>query len=130
MATDSPHKATGSPHKATDSPHTSPESPHTVEQDSDGWKELLNTATPARGSQRLPTTTSRGIIRALCEGRYLTATQLGALMDREANQLRERFLTPMVREGMLVQRYPDEPNRPDQAYTTSRPAGSEHGELP
>jgi ATP-dependent DNA helicase RecG len=32
--------------------------------------------------------------------------------------LRARFLTPMVREGLLRLRFPDEPNHPAQAYAT------------
>ena len=58
-----------------------------------------------------------GIILELCDGRYLTASDLGELMNRSSNNLRNRFLSPMVDEGFLRRKYPAEPNRPDQAYT-------------
>jgi len=47
---------------------------------------------------------------------------LAELMNRNANGLRNRFLTPLVEEGLLIRKYPAEPNRPDQAYTTKEPA--------
>ena len=59
------------------------------------------------------------IIRELCEGRFLTSSQLGDILGRSPEGLRKRFLTPMVREGRLIQRYPAATNRPDQAYTTA-----------
>ena len=41
-------------------------------------------------------------------------------MNRNANGLRNRFLTPLVEEGLLIRKYPAEPNRPDQAYTRAK----------
>ena len=67
---------------------------------------------------RLPVEETRQMIRQLCRGRYFTAADLGELMNRNANGLRSRLLTPLVEEGLLVRLYPAEPNRPDQAYTT------------
>ena len=58
----------------------------------------------------------RGLIVALCNGRWLTTRELGALLQRAADNLQTRFLTAMVREGLLELRFPDVPNRPDQAY--------------
>lgn len=52
-----------------------------------------------------------------CMGRYLTAVQIGELMQRNPAGIRNRFLTPMVEEGKLRRKFPDDPNRPDQAYT-------------
>lgn len=40
-------------------------------------------------------------------------------MNRNPNSLRNRFLTPLVEEGLLTRKYPADPNRPDQAYTTT-----------
>jgi ATP-dependent DNA helicase RecG len=58
----------------------------------------------------------RSVILTLCHERWLTATELGALVDREAEKLQSRFLTAMVKEGLLELRHPDVRNRPDQAY--------------
>ncbi len=67
---------------------------------------------------RLAPDETRQIILGLCRGRYLTANDLGELMNRTPQNLRSRFLTPLVEEGLLIRKYPTEPNRPDQAYTT------------
>jgi len=72
-------------------------------------------AAPALRAHLRPEET-RSIILELCDGRYLTASDLGELLNRSRN-LRSRFLSPMVDEGLLRRKYPDEPNRPDQAYT-------------
>ena len=60
-----------------------------------------------------------GTILALCAERFLTPVQLASLLNRSSEGLRKRFLTPMVRDGLLRQKYPAATNRPDQAYTTA-----------
>jgi ATP-dependent DNA helicase RecG len=64
----------------------------------------------------LPAAAMRNLIAALCTQRWLTSRELGALLQRDADNLQTRFLTAMVREGRLALRFPDVPNRPDQAY--------------
>jgi ATP-dependent DNA helicase RecG len=58
-----------------------------------------------------------GIILRLCRDRWLTRNDLAELLTRNPDGLRSRFLTPMVAHGRLRLRYPDKPNRVDQAYT-------------
>ena len=77
-------------------------------------------AAPAQPSTRLPPEETRKIILQLCDGRYFTVSDLAQLMNRNPNSLRNRFLTPMVDEGLLDRKYPTEPNRPDQAYTRAK----------
>jgi ATP-dependent DNA helicase RecG len=79
---------------------------------------LLPLAEPARKNKKLPVDQLKGIIQRLCEGRWLATSELAALVDRDADKLQSRFLTAMVREGVLALRYPDVRNRPDQAYRT------------
>jgi ATP-dependent DNA helicase RecG len=59
-------------------------------------------------------------ILTLCQGRWLTRNQLGEIVQRNADGLRSRFLSPIVEHGLLRLRYPDKPNRTDQAYTANR----------
>lgn len=59
------------------------------------------------------------VISALCRERFLTAQQLADLLNRSTEGLRKRYLTPMTRDGKLQLRYPQAPNRPDQAYTAA-----------
>jgi len=61
----------------------------------------------------------RSVIAELCRNRFLTAQQLATVLNRSAEGLRKRFLTPMAREHELRLRYPNSLNRPDQAYTTA-----------
>jgi ATP-dependent DNA helicase RecG len=77
-------------------------------------------AAASQPDTRLRTEEMRSLILALCTGIYLTAVELGQLLNRNTVGLRTRFLGKMVAEGLLLRKYPDEPNRPDQAYTTRR----------
>lgn len=75
-------------------------------------------AAPVAGKGRASPALVREVIVRLCAGHYLTADELGKLLDRNPDGLRNRYLSPMVTEGLLKLRYPDAANRPDQAYTT------------
>jgi len=61
----------------------------------------------------------RKTIVEICKGRFLTAEHLARLLNRNANGLRNRYLSPMVAEGLLTLRYPESANRPDQAYSSA-----------
>ena len=101
---DSVHKPDHSVHKADHSVHN---------------EELRDLAAPARTQKRLLPEEMERIILALCDGRWLTRNQLAELLDRNPDGLRSRFLTSMVAHNRLCLRYPDKPNRTDQAYTAS-----------
>ena len=81
------------------------------------WAVLQSIAREAVEKRNLSRERTRQIISELCAGRYLTATELASLMDRHPVGLRTRFLAPMVNEGLLLRKYPNEPTRSDQAYT-------------
>jgi ATP-dependent DNA helicase RecG len=76
-------------------------------------------AAPAQRQRSLPPAEMEKILLNLCENRWLTRNQLAELLTRHPDGLRQRFLTPMVEHGLLRLRYPDKPNRADQAYTAS-----------
>ena len=98
-----------------DSSHKSPDSSHLEDQ-----MDLLRAiADPiAKTGKASPDSTTAAILN-MCQGRYLTAELLGQLLNRNANGLRNRFLTPLVEGGKLRLRYPASANRPDQAYITA-----------
>jgi ATP-dependent DNA helicase RecG len=77
---------------------------------------LLPLAEPARKNKKLPVDQLKAVLQQLCRSRWLSTAELAALVDRDADKLQSRFLTAMVREGVLELRYPDVRNRPDQAY--------------
>ena len=109
---DSEHKEIDSEHKTIDSEHK--------EIESEQSEALLDIAEPARLKQRLLPQEMEAIVLDLCRGRWLTRNQLAELLDRHPDGLRQRFLNPMVTHGLLRLRYPDKPNRTDQAYTTNK----------
>ena len=136
---DSPHTPDRSVHKGGDSVHNEDDSVHnegdSVDKGghsvqsatfSDQQRQLLEElATPARNHRRLSPAEMEQIILRLCRDHWLTRSQLGELLQRNADSIRSRFLTPMVARGYLRLRYPDKPNRSDQAYTTASPTTSE-----
>lgn len=115
-----PHKPGELPHKVGDSPRSGADLPHmqsrveVVEHDPD----LVAIAQDARDRPRIAPAHMKRIIRRLCEVRFLTVSQIARLVGRHPKGIRNRFVTPMVQSGKLKLRFPDEPNRPDQAYST------------
>ncbi|MBI5552143.1 MAG: putative DNA binding domain-containing protein [Desulfobacterales bacterium] len=115
--THSLHKISDSSHKAADSVHKTANSVHRDE--ADALAELVMVAAPARENRRLETKAMERLILELCLNRWLSRKQLADLLQRNSDGLRSRFLTPMVTHGLLRLRYPDKPNRTDQAYTAT-----------
>lgn len=115
---DSEHNGDSSIHKEISSEH---KPDHSLHNDADSLhnKELLAIAEPARTQQRLKPADMERHLLALCEGRWLTRHELSLFVERNSESLRQRFLNPMVTHGLLRLRYPDKPNRADQAYTAT-----------
>jgi ATP-dependent DNA helicase RecG len=119
LAGDSPQS---SPQSMSDSPHFRDGFPQSRNDSPPFPAELLAAAEPARVKARLPAAEVRRVIATLCSDRWLTAKELGSLMNRDPENLQERFLTAMVKEGILELRYPEVRNRPDQAYRSATQA--------
>ena len=102
-----------SPHLNGNSPHLNGNLSYLSELD----QELVAILSSVTHKKKLSKLAKRDIILRLCKGRYLSLEQLASLLKRYPKGLRDRNLTPMVAEGLLQLRYPDTPNRPDQAYT-------------
>ena len=105
-----------SPQTTTDSPRIAPDSPHSPTGLPAHLQPLLPLAVAARQNRRLPAERMRALIASLCDDRWLSASEIALLVDRDAEKLQSRFLTAMVREDLLELRYPEVRNRPDQAY--------------
>ena len=111
----SSHLVGDSGHLPGDSGHLPGDSGHLSE---DELSQLRSIASPVAGSGKASSGDQvMSVVSALCRGRFLTAQQLADLLNRSAEGLRKRYLTPMTRDGKLQLRYPQTPNRPDQAYT-------------
>lgn len=79
-------------------------------------KTLSDLADPVSRSGRANPELVRRVILEVCAQRYLTADQIATLLHRNVAGLRTRYLYPMTGDGLLRLRYPESPNRPDQAY--------------
>ncbi|WP_130473040.1 RNA-binding domain-containing protein [Candidatus Magnetaquicoccus inordinatus] len=116
------HMGVDSVHMGVDSVHMGVDSVHMEEQSRQEWQLLLQKAAPARNNARLDPKEMEKLILSLCLDRWLSRKQLGELLNRNHDGLRARFLTSMVQHGLLRLRYPDKPNRVDQAYTATKGA--------
>ena len=101
--------------------HKSDHSVHKEENSFDQWTSLTKIAEIARLNKRLPPKAMESIILQLCNDHWLTRKQISDLLQRNPDGLRSRFLTSMVEHGLLRLRYPDKPNRTDQAYKAALP---------
>ena len=112
----SSHLDRDSLHLAGDSGHLPDDSRHLPEE---VRTQLRDIAKPVADSGKAGGEQVMSVISALYRGRFLTAQQLADLLNRSTEELRKRYLTPMTRDGKLQLRYPQAPNRPDQAYTAA-----------
>ncbi len=116
---DSVHNEGDSVHNEGDSVHKDPGSVYKHELSPEELTNLNKIAKPARENQRLSPKKTEQIIQELCRNHWLSRKQLAELLQRNPDGVRARFLTPMVEHGRLRLRYPDKPNRADQAYTST-----------
>ncbi|OGV63878.1 MAG: hypothetical protein A3K18_35035 [Lentisphaerae bacterium RIFOXYA12_64_32] len=106
-------------HSPEDSIHSEEDSIHFGSFPDAEVAELRRITLLAKLNRHLSAAETRRLILDVCKGRHLTGVQIGALLVRNPVGLRQRFLRPMVAAGLLRFKYPDEPNRPDQAYTAA-----------
>ncbi len=120
-ASHSLHNASHSLHNASHSLHNASHSLHNDDysQETEQWTNLENLALPAIKSRRLPPQEMEKLILRLCKDQWLTRHQICILLNRNPDGILSRFLTPMVEHKLLMLRYPDKPNRTDQAYRSA-----------
>lgn len=58
------------------------------------------------------------LVRNLCRDRVFTADEIATLLGKNRKYVLDRLLTPMRQQGLLDLTIPNQPNHPDQAYTT------------
>ncbi len=110
----------GSIHLGKDSLHLQEEDKARPPLSEEKEQELRDIA--AKAGRRSSVEEMRGLILKLCKNEYLSSAQLADFLDRNQTGLLNRYIKPMVNEGMLELLYPQKPNRPDQAYKTKRHA--------
>jgi predicted HTH transcriptional regulator len=55
-------------------------------------------------------------ILALCQKRYVTAQELAETLQRGMETLKNHYISDLIRQGKLKQRFPEQPTHPGQAY--------------
>lgn len=70
------------------------------------------------GSRRTSTAAVREAILKLCRDRFCTVVELARALNRGAPTINARYVTLMVREGLLTPLHPQSPSHPNQAYRT------------
>jgi len=143
LATSSPHSETSSPHSETSSPHLATSSPHLTDESRDKngclisethathFVDSLDALSPEylhkmerlaigpRAKRRFPGDEMKKVLVELCSGHFVTLACLAKLVRRNQNNLRERYLSGLVKTGELKIAFPRTPNDPRQAYTAS-----------
>ena len=84
----------------------------------DAEAERHRAAESVRSTRRVAPPVMEQAILTLCQDRFLTATEIAALVGRGPRPLRARYLYPLVKRGHLALRFPDRPSHPAQGYET------------
>ena len=71
-------------------------------------------------TKRTPRSEIKSLILEICSIRPYNANELGSLIKRDSEYLRNFYLTRMIESGELEYLYPSNPAHPGQAYITAR----------
>jgi predicted HTH transcriptional regulator len=80
---------------------------------------LRRIAAAIRDTERASPDAVRECLLRLCAVKPLSRQELAQLLERNPDQLRINYLTPLVREGRLTLLHPDNKSHPAQKYTTA-----------
>ncbi len=115
--TSSEHYNTSSEHYNTSSEHYNTSSEH-YNTSSEHYEHLRQIAAPVRQKRRANKKLVQKVVRKLCSEDYLSLRTLAQLLGREPDSIRNHYVNPMLSEGLLQLKYPQQPNHPRQAYKT------------
>jgi ATP-dependent DNA helicase RecG len=113
----SQHYEGSSQHYEGSSQHYEGSSQH-YEGSSQHYDRLKEISVLARTKKRLANTEVRRIILDLCREDYLSVQELAGYLQRNSISLGNHYLIPMVKEGLLIFRHPEQPRHPQQGYKT------------
>ncbi len=82
-------------------------------------EKLYLISSPLLKSQRYPKDKLKIIVKELCSQKYLTLSVLVELLSRNEDYIRKDVLNPMVEKQELIRAFPQTPNDPRQAYTST-----------
>jgi ATP-dependent DNA helicase RecG len=99
------------------SEHYEPSSEH-YDLSSEHYQQLQEIAKPVREKGRVDKDIVRQVILDLCSEHYLPLRTLAELLTREPDSIRNHYVNPMIDEGLLQLKHPEQINHPQQAYKT------------
>lgn len=85
-------------------------------------RKLHKAAAPVANKRRAAPTTVRTVIQNLCSIRELSIQELAGLLKRNEETLGTRYVRPMCKEGVLVRKFPNILNHPNQKYKADKKA--------
>ncbi|MDA8125910.1 MAG: putative DNA binding domain-containing protein [Deltaproteobacteria bacterium] len=98
-----------------DSEHYRRRSEH-LNRDSEQYLALLEIARPVSEKGKADKALVSDVLMQLCSGRFMELRTLAELLHRRPDSIRNHYITPLLKEGLLEPRYPERPNHPNQAY--------------
>jgi hypothetical protein len=69
-----------------------------------------------RGRKNIPKEEMESFILDICSERFQTLSDIALILHRTEKAIRDYYIRPMVRKGVLIPRYPEKKTHPDQAY--------------
>ncbi len=79
-----------------------------------------------REKKRAPRELVKSAILIICSQNYITAGKIANLTNRSVSNIRQHYIKPMLEEGLLERRFPQQPNHENQAYRTRSSGGNSH----
>jgi ATP-dependent DNA helicase RecG len=88
------------------------------ESSSEHYAHLLRLAESIRNKQRTLPEQVKSVIVQLCANEFLSLRTVAELLNRAPDSIRNHYIKPMLKDGLLEARYPLQHNHPKQVYKT------------
>ena len=80
---------------------------------------LQSIVASARAKGRFTPEQSKSIVLQICQRQFMSSSILKHFLNREIDTIRRKYLSPLLKEGLLELAYPKTLQHPSQAYRTT-----------
>ena len=80
---------------------------------------LQSIVASARAKGRFTPEQSKSIVLQICQKQFMSSSILKHFLNREIDTIRRKYLSPLLKEGLLELAYPKTLQHPSQAYRTT-----------
>ena len=91
----------------------------------ESFKDILMHLAEEPRQQRLTADKMETVLLSLCRNQYMTLSVMAELVERNADGLRQQYLSKMVRAGQMRLAFPTKPTHVRQAYIAAEGASSD-----